>query len=246
MSEGFSTDKSNILYMNFQELCSKLEEIKQIGYVETHRKGDTGIGKTLEDLLKIEENNVPGPNVANVELKSGRKGTVSMLTLFTKNPKPKGANRELFEEFSYEDEGRRLILHTTLSATGYNTLRGEKGLKIEINNDKIKIVDPENESWGYWDRETLEKRFERKYPALVYIKADAKMVGDVEEFWFNEAWYLEGFSFKHFVELLEEGKIFVDTRIGRDPNGKIHDHGTGFRVKQDNLDQCFERRINII
>ena len=43
--------------MDLKILQKKLEEIKKMGFVETHRSGNTGIGKTLEDLLKIKENN---------------------------------------------------------------------------------------------------------------------------------------------------------------------------------------------
>ena len=39
--------------MNYAELVTKLQEVKKKGYVPTHRQGDTGIGKTLEDLLGI-------------------------------------------------------------------------------------------------------------------------------------------------------------------------------------------------
>ncbi len=72
--------------MTFVDLVEKLKNLKEIGYVQTHRSGNTGIGKTLEDLLEIEENNIPGPNAALIELKSARKNTLSMLTLFTKSP----------------------------------------------------------------------------------------------------------------------------------------------------------------
>jgi len=48
--------------MSYQELIEKLKELKRRGFVRTHRRGDTGIGKTLEDVLGIQENNVPGPN----------------------------------------------------------------------------------------------------------------------------------------------------------------------------------------
>ena len=54
--------------MNFRELIKKLKSIKEMGYVKTHRTGNTGIGKTLEDLLEITENNVPGPNAARAGL----------------------------------------------------------------------------------------------------------------------------------------------------------------------------------
>lgn len=56
--------------IGYDELIQKLKAIKEMGYIKTHRSGNTGIGKTLEDLLGIKENNIPGPNAAMVELKS--------------------------------------------------------------------------------------------------------------------------------------------------------------------------------
>ena len=45
--------------LGYDEVVKKLREIKEMGYIKTHRAGDTGIGKTLEDLLGIKENNIP-------------------------------------------------------------------------------------------------------------------------------------------------------------------------------------------
>ena len=67
--------------ITYPELIEKLREIKEMVYIKTHRAGTTGIGKTLEDLLGIKENNIPGPNAAMIELKSARKNVKSMLTL---------------------------------------------------------------------------------------------------------------------------------------------------------------------
>lgn len=72
----------------YNELIKDLKKIEKQGFVKTHRGGNTGIGKTLEDLLGIEENNIAGPNGHQTELKSARKGSSSMLTLFTKSPMP--------------------------------------------------------------------------------------------------------------------------------------------------------------
>jgi hypothetical protein len=44
--------------MNYTEFIQKLIQIKGMGFVESSRRGDTGIGKTLEDLLGITENNI--------------------------------------------------------------------------------------------------------------------------------------------------------------------------------------------
>ncbi|MEM3504060.1 MAG: MvaI/BcnI family restriction endonuclease [Nitrososphaeria archaeon] len=229
-------------------LLKKLKAIKKIGYIKTHRAGNTGVGKTLEDLLGIKENNIPGPNARMIELKSTRKNASSMLTLFTKSSLPPKANSILLERFGYKSRrgNHKKELHTTVSAREFNTLKGKAGFKIVIEEDKINLVTNENEVVGYWDKETLKKSFERKMPKLLYVKADSRGSGSDEEFWFNEAWLLSGFDFTNFVHLLQEGTILVDIRIGQYPDGRAHDHGTGFRVLPAKLDLCFEHREKIL
>ena len=219
-----------------------------MGYIRTHRSGNTGVGKTLEDLLGIKENNVPGPNAAMLELKSARKNISSMLTLFTKSPLPRGANSILLDRFGYESETGSVgkDLHTTVSAIRHNQLRGEQGFKIEIEEDKVNLITSQKEIVAYWDKEILRNSFETKIPKLLYVKAEARGQGSNEEFWFNEAWLLSAFDFDNFVKLLKEGVILVDIRIGQYSDGRPHDHGTGFRVLPDKLDACFSNRERIM
>ena len=48
-----------------ETLIQKLKEIRAAGWVESARHGNAGgVGNTLEDLLGIEENNLPIPNAA--------------------------------------------------------------------------------------------------------------------------------------------------------------------------------------
>ena len=232
--------------ITYPELVKKLKAIKEIGYIKTHRAGNTGIGKTLEDLLGITENNVPGPNAAMIELKSVRKNVTSMLTLFTKSPLPQGVNSILLERFGYESSHGKKRLETTVNAVKYSGLKGKPGFKIEIKRDRVNLITANNEIVAYWDKEVLKNSFERKLPKLLYVKAETRGSGSNEEFWFNEAWLLSGFDFDSFVKLLKEGTIFVDIRIGQYPNGRTHDHGTGFRVFPDKLDLCFSHRKKIM
>jgi hypothetical protein len=234
--------------ITYAELIEKLEEINEMGYIKTHRSGDTGIGKTLEDLLGIEENNIPGPNCAMIELKSARKNARSMLTLFTKSPLPRKANSELLQKYGYLSSrgNNRKELHTTMNAVSHNTLRGGVGFKIDIRNETINIITAQNESAGYWDKEGLRVSFERKLPTLLYVKAETKGSGPNEEFWFNEVWLLSGFNYNNFLILLREKVILVDIRIGQYTDGRTHDHGTAFRVLPVKLDLCFENRERII
>jgi len=51
-----------------ENLIAELHKIAQMGWVENVRHGNAGgIGNTLEDLLGIEENNLPIPNAAEWE-----------------------------------------------------------------------------------------------------------------------------------------------------------------------------------
>lgn len=243
--------------MEYPEFLRKIKQIKQMGYVQSHRAGPTGIGKTLEDLLGITENNIAGPDFATYELKTGRKDSVSMLTLFTKAPDPKGANKKLLETFGYVqrkvprdyeqltlagekiDESKIPIedkeLHTTVDAIKPNSLN----LKLEIEGNRLYIGN-DRDVEAYYDNDALKKIFEQKYHKLIYVLADHKKEKGKEHFWYNEAYLLDGFGFERFSELVSEGKLKVDIRIGHYSDGRLHDHGTGFRILPRYLPQCFE------
>ena len=48
------------------EFIKEYEMIKGMGWIPTHRGGPTGIGKTLEDLLGIKENNIDEPDFGEI------------------------------------------------------------------------------------------------------------------------------------------------------------------------------------
>jgi hypothetical protein len=253
--------------MNYEEFLKRMKEIKEMGYVKSHRKGDTGIGKTLEDLLGITENNIAGPDFDVYELKSGRKDSVSMLTLFTKTPMPKGAIRNLLSAYGYKQ--RKGIhatrqkklgdymklpdvmpeeisigekeLHITVDAARKNSL----GLILRIMNDKIHVVDDKNVE-AYYEESVLKEAFERKYLRLIYVLASSKREDGEEYLWFDEAYRLAGFSFGRFSELVKKAIIKLDLRVGHYPDGRLHDHGTGFRVLPKYLPECFEKIEKIL
>ena len=72
------------------ELIKKLVGLKKRGFVKNRRIGNYGgIGNTLEDYLGIEENNLPIANSREWELKTQRKSTSSLTTLFHVEPSPR-------------------------------------------------------------------------------------------------------------------------------------------------------------
>ena len=71
-------------------LIEALTAIRDRGWIPTSRKNnDGGIGNTLEELLGIDENNLPLPNAAEWELKAQRKQTNALITLFHMEPSPR-------------------------------------------------------------------------------------------------------------------------------------------------------------
>ncbi len=233
--------------MNLKTLKKKLKKIKKMGFVKTHRHGDTGIGKTLEDLLGIQENNIPLPDIGEIaELKSYRKNAKSMMTLFTLEPLPKGGDRDrlLLDNFGYSKRNnqRSKELHSTLSSKKYNN----QNLKLSVEKDKIRVKGKGKRINIFWDMESVKNKFDKKLPALVHVLTDTNVIEGVENFHFNEAYLLEDFDFELFKKRVRADDIVVDFRMYYRPNGSVRNHGTGFRVKIKKLDDCFSKKIKLI
>lgn len=234
-----------------EEFAEEYQRIKEMGWIKTNRAGPTGVGKTLEDLLGIPENNRGEPDFGIYELKAARMHTGSMLTMFTKVPEPEGANAYLRETYGYV-RGRygngRKVLHETLTAARFVPIADTGNqLKIHCAEDRIAIASQKGVEDVYWTRHTLRNSFERKYKgALVYAKAAARGRGKNEEFQYMEACEVSGFDYDAFIALLEQGKIWVDLRIGQYPDGRTHDHGTGFRIRKCDEALLFQVRKPIV
>ncbi|PIS34799.1 MAG: glycosyl hydrolase [Parcubacteria group bacterium CG08_land_8_20_14_0_20_43_9] len=233
--------------MDLLTLRKELQKIKKFGFVPTHRTGDTGIGKTLEDLLNIKENNIPLHDIAGVaELKACRRSAKSMLTLFTLEPLPKGGDRDrvLLDNFGYSKRNNRRSkeLHSTLSCKRYNN----QSLKLSVSGDKIRVQGKGKRLNIYWDTESVQKKFGNKLPALVYVLADTKEEKGKEYFHFNEAYLLSGFDFDLFQKMVKKDQIVVDFRMYYRPNGSVRNHGTGFRIKINKLYNCFRNKDQLI
>ncbi len=238
-----------------EDFIREYHRICDMGWITTHRAGPTGIGKTLEDLLGIPENNIDEPDFGDYELKSCRINSNSMLTMFTRAPQPARANTYLRLKYGYSSgayDNDEKVLHSTLSADRFTPVAdtGHK-LKIWCDIDGIYIMSEDGIENVFWSREALRRCFEKKYRGkFIYAKAQSRGVGASEQFRFVEAYEVSGFDYEAFIDLLEEGKIYVDLRIGQyhtGPNkGKTHDHGTGFRIKEIDQHRLFKNNRRIV
>lgn len=237
------------------DFVREYSKICSMGWIRTHRSGPTGIGKTLEDLLGIVENNIDGPDFGDYELKSCRLDSNSMLTIFTKTPQPKGAANTLRMTFGYSSkayDNDEKVLHSTLSADRLVSIADTgRSLKVVCGQTKVSIIAEDGIEYAYWTRDQLKKAFEKKYKnKFVYAKAQSRGSGTSEEFRFVEAYEVSGFNYEAFIDLLEQGKIYIDLRIGQyhcgAKNGQTHDHGTGFRIKENDQPLLFKINRKIV
>lgn len=240
---------------SLNDFIKEFKKIKAMGWVRTHRSGPTGVGKTLEDLLGIIENNIDGPDFGDYELKSCRTNSNSMLTMFTLAPKPSRSNAFLRLKYGYSSDvydNDEKVLHTTLSADRFTAIADTgRRLKITCLSNGIYLESESGLEDVFWSRDTLKNCFEKKYKnKFVYVKADSRGSGAHEEFFYRDAYKVSGFDYGAFIKLLEAGKIYVDFRIGQYHAGlnigKTHDHGTGFRIKESDQPLLFKNNIKIV
>jgi len=231
---------------SFDEFVSRLREISRRGYIETHRAGNTGIGKTLEDLLGIEENNVPGPDAVGVELKSTRRGSNNLTTLFTKEP-PRDQrtlwNQELVRRLGYEDSKARQALKVTIGTEEPNN----RGFYLDYDDDTVEVVHEGYGNCATYPLSLLRDVFERKLPELVLVIADTETRDGREHFWYSKGYHLDGFDGDAFMGLMRDGVITLDLRMHVKANGNIRNRGTAWRILDESqLDRAFEERTPLL
>lgn len=144
------------------ELISKLKQISAIGWIPNARRGNAGgVGNTLEDLLGIEENNLPIPNAAEWELKAQRINTTSLTTLFHTEPSPRAIRfvpQMLLPKYGWphEEAGHRHPKgEMSFRQTIHGQLRSDRGFMVVIDQKQRKIlisfdaksVDPRHGDW---------------------------------------------------------------------------------------------------
>lgn len=244
-----------------EKFKKELEKIRDKGYIKSHRSGDTGIGKTLEDELGVEENSIQAADIDTVELKANRIDSKSKVTLFTKSPDKRGVNNKVLrKKYGYKtNESKELnedvqVLHTSVNGTSFNTLNGKPFMKLTTKEDKLYLEHAEDGILEdvYWEKSQLKKAFNKKYPAqkMYHVQAESINQDGEESFHFTEAYSLENFSADKMLDGLISGDLEMDIRLGvyasGKRKGKPHDNGTAIRVSPNKLDDCFDTKKKLL
>ena len=217
------------------EFVKKFASIKKQGWVPSARRGPTGIGQTLEQLLALKENNIALPDLGTVELKAHRIGSSSLITLFTFNRKAwKMKPLDAIRQYGTPDENGRLGLYYTMSRTP-----NSMGLFLYLESETISVRHISGTVIAEWQIETLCERFVQKIPGLVLVSAFNELRGDTEWFKFDRAQLLSETSPEIIRNQIITGNILIDLRL-HDKGTSARNHGTGFRATEDKLTFLFK------
>lgn len=255
-----------------EKLIKKFKEIANSGWIPNARHGNSGgIGNTLEDLLGIQENNLPIPNANEWELKTQRLNTNSLTTLFHIEPSPRALKfvpQILLHHFGWQhDEAGRKYPETEKSfrQTIHCQTASDRGFKVVINRTEYKVlisfdytkVDDRHKGWlnsvkqsiglgelnpqPYWGFDDLQHKAGTKLLNCFYVQAEVKKEDGKEFYKYSKVQMLQKFNFDGFLQAMGNADILVDFDARTG-----HNHGTKFRMRQNCLPLLYEKVTDII
>lgn len=239
-----------------ESLVKALIQIRNQGWIPSRRPGnDGGIGNTLEDLLGIEENNLPIPNAAEWELKTQKKNTTSLVTLFHMEPSPRAYKfvpAILLPNFGWqhkqaggkypaiEKSFRQTINTASYSSRGFKVVVDRDAEKVLVKFDLAKVNQQEHPLWylqvedrtlpsmPYWGFQDLFHKAGTKLHNSFFVQASTKRSKGKTYFHYEDIYMLKNFDLEKFIGAIETGSIYIDfdARTG-------HNHGTKFRLRRN-------------
>jgi len=233
--------------MQLKELIKRLELLRQKEFVQSLRRGPTGIGHLIESELGLNETNIAIPDIGGrVEMKATRRNANSLITLFTFN---KGVwkikQKDIINQYGYRDDQGRQALYNIVSKKTPNT----QGFYLVSDPAKHLIIlrnSNEHENVAEWSTYVIAGKFMTKLDRLLLILADNKIENEVEHFHFNEAYLLENPTPEKFLEAFERNALMIDLRMHLKPSGGVRNHGTGFRIAEKHLKDLYAKTRQLI
>ena len=154
-----------------QTLIADLRRIRELGWIESNRPGnDGGVGNTLEELLDIEENNLPLPNAGEWKIKAQRENTNSLITLFHIEPSLRALkfvsrrllpdygwyHREAGEKYPADERSFRQTLTAGVRTDrGFTTVVNRVRQRVEVSFDARAVDRAKHRDCFQWELHTL-------------------------------------------------------------------------------------------
>ena len=237
----------------------KLEElflsIKNMGFIKSKRRGDTGIGYTFEELIKKPEENFPIPDFNSIEIKTFRTKSNKAIHLFSSTPDGDFLFpiKRVVDILGYPDKTMKEAKVFNVDFRGNKTRwigYYKKGMiKVNREYNKIDLIAYDNKGNNLnvdtsWSFDMLKNKLYLKLTNLAVISADSKYIKGEEYFNYNSLKFYKLKNFDTFLDLIEKGIISICFNVGVYRSGRRigqpHDRGVNFSIYQSDLLLLFD------
>jgi len=236
---------------SFDILKRKLIKIKDRGFIETYRSGNTGVGYTLETLLELDENNGSGSDYDGIEIKAKRhKSSSAKITAFTQAPIYESKPKDFVKKHGdWKDDQNRFNLYSTVSFKKPNS----HGLFLCFEQDPVhgEVLcvksTKTNETICKWPMSILVFRQEQKLSKVFVVHAQTEGRGKYERFYYDRADFYSNPTPTNIRKLIKQRTLIVDLRFWFDPKlDKLRDRGVAFRIGESNWHLMYSNHEKIL
>ena len=217
----------------------KLKHIRGLGWTPSLRRGNTGVGYTLEEHFGVEENNDSGADLyGEYELKARRKNKNCRTSAFTQAPVWSVPMRDVIREYGtrLEENPDRINWYPSLSFRP-----NPSGLTLGFEGDTLLITTKEKKKLASMHLEVVKHRLKQKLKNTLMVYAKTKVMNRKEYFYYDEAYLCKDISIDGIKEMFIAGDIVVEPRCHLfDSTNKLRDRGMAFRLKDKDLRGVYE------
>ena len=243
------------------KLIGEFKRIKNIGFIKNVKPNhhDGSAGNTFESCLGVKENNLKDPDFLGFEIKTKKKKSSSWISLFTLKPdNPENGDNYMRNNWGIVDEEypQFKCFRTSLYAHRWSIVYNKCKMKISNSKENKRVglvmadlnenIIDENVFWKYKSITAGVKKLKNTFIINYEIK-EKKNIFYYK--YINAIVYLDYIGDQKFLDLLDEGTIRYDNRLGvyrsGDKKGQLHNHGGGFRINPKNIDKLFNNKIVI-
>ncbi len=219
------------------ELFSRMLDVLRHGEYEMPNepryRGTGAPGNFLEDILGLTTGNKDIPDSVGWEIKYYTKKT-NLITLFHKEPEPKGVMRYMVKEYGWKDKNGRLSFRHTIAGKSDRFRVDRKEGQIVIRPIKRKGTTP------FWTDDAILNSAGAKLRRLLLVEGQRS----VQKVSYYKAYLYETIQLSSFIFEVLRGtvKIDFDAREMKPGSKGLRNHGTKFRVSPDDICRLYAKK----
>lgn len=229
------------------KVATALAEISRLGPVPSTGNGDMAVGKTLLDLLGIQQTTTRKPTFHGMALTARRNSGSAdgnRVNLFALVPDWRlsacKSSEEIARRHGYDRDGGRKLYVSVRSGRP-----NAQGLFLEVDRASGLLREKHfaekagsAEEVAAWKLASLQERLLQRHPASAWITANAAIRNGQECFHYRFIQFTDQPRADRLADLLDQGTVTMDHLIlSRD--GRTVEKGPLFKIRPDNVRALF-------